>query len=111
MEPIQITFDPVHDPESCHTCCKGRHKPYTEPTVLSVRVAYVLMAILWIFLVVVVLKIFQSDWIGMCILSIPLFIYLLGFINANRVTPEVEKTMFDINYLSLGLLIILPLLA
>ena len=83
--------------------------PHDGEIVTQIRISYVFGLITWL-AIVILLKLYQTDFIGGIILIIPFVVFLLGYYNANVLTPEVEKQMFTTNYLSVGLIVILPLL-
>ena len=88
---------------------KPIYRKYGRKKVLTLQVTYIVAAILWICLVIF-FEFHHTDIYGLLILSIPLWVYLLSFINANKLTVEVEQSSFVVNYLSIGIIVIVPLL-
>jgi hypothetical protein len=87
-----------------------KHKAYGRKKTLSVQLLYLFAAVIWI-IFCAVMGFTNIPWVGLVILAIPLVIFGIGFFNANKITVEVEDTIFMANYLSIGLLIVIPLLA
>ncbi len=85
------------------------NEPHDDDIVAQIRLAYVFGLIAWL-AIVILLKLYETDFIGTIILLIPIVVFLIGYYNADVVTPEIEKEMFTTNYLSVGLIVILPLL-
>lgn len=85
-------------------------KLYGSRRTQSVQIVYVIASLLWI-LLIFVLGLWKTDLMGTIILLIPLVVYGFGFYNANTLTVEVEETVFSINYLSIALLVVIPLTA
>ena len=83
--------------------------PHDDDIIAQIRIVYILGIIAWLF-IIVILRLYDGDTLGTVILLIPLIVFILGYYNADVVTPEVEKEMFTTNYLSVGLIVILPLL-
>lgn len=90
-----------------------RPATYSKEQIFNIRVAYAVATIVWI----VILLIFDilpgalrsKDWMGCLILSLPIFFFASNFANVHKVTKDVEDDMFKSDYLSVGLIIILPL--
>ena len=77
---------------------------------LIIKWIYIASIIGWV-LLLYLLRFYRTSWVGYIILSIPIFVYLLGIINSNQMTVEVEENVFGSSYLSIGMLIIIPFLA
>jgi hypothetical protein len=84
-------------------------KTYGTRKVRMVQSLYIIASLFWI-LLIYLLKLYKTDFFGYLILLIPLFIFAFGFLNATSITGEVEDILYKANYLSVGLIIILPLL-
>ena len=102
----EILYKFFYDPKEIYINDKT---PHDDGIVQQIRFAYVFGLIGWL-AIVIMLKLYDTDTVGMILLLIPFLVFLLGYYNANIVTPEVEKEMFTTNYLSVGLIVILPLL-
>src|SRR5581483_10863534 len=82
---------------------------YESHIATTVKWLYILSIVLWIILVL--LFCFNRTTIfGYMILAIPIVIYIIGVFNASGATVESEDNVFACNYLSIGLLVVLPLL-
>lgn len=86
-----------------------RHKKYGTRKRLTIQIVYIIAAILWA-VFITYFGFYRTPKAGLIILLIPFFVYGLGFINAKELTVDVEDNVFSANYLSVGLLIVLPLL-
>lgn len=87
----------------------NKRKAYGQRKVRSIQSIYIVSAVLWLCLILV-LRLYRTDLPGYFILSIPLFVFAFGFVNSNGLSADVEEDMFKANYLSIGLLVVLPLL-
>jgi len=90
---------------------KLRHEKF-EGRSTCIQNVYGVFLVIWIILVIF-LGLIRSpmsvlDWL---ILLIPIAIFIFGMINASSITTEVEDAVFEADFLSLGLVIVLPLLA
>lgn len=104
---------PNNDEEDVVQCRREpfkRTKCYGRKRTKSVQFVYVMACLIWVVLIFV-LSLWKTDLIGTIILLIPLLVYGFGFYNANTLTVEVEETIFSINYLSIALLVVIPLTA
>lgn len=88
---------------------RKKTKTYSQRRVLGVRVVYVLASLLWIG-VIWSLHLYQTTFLGWVILILPLILFTMGFINAPYLTVEVEDSLFSIGYLSIALVIVLPIM-
>lgn len=88
----------------------NRHKLFGRRKVQIIKIIYLIGIVLWTILIWY-MKFYKTGKLGYIILIIPLFVYLFGFINSNKITVEVEDSLFSANYLSVGLLIVVPLLS
>ena len=90
-------------------CKINRFAKYTPGKALSIQIAYLVSAIAWIFLIYAV-GFYNTSLLGFLILGIPLVVFAFGFVSARHLTVEVEECLFSANSLSIGLVILLPLL-
>lgn len=74
-----------------------------------IRVLYILAIIIWIIIVVMLSLHHHNDYICWIILSIPIVLSIFGAVNAYKITADVEDS-FTVTSLSLGLLIVVPLM-
>jgi hypothetical protein len=88
---------------------KSKHKncKYKPNTIFWIRVIYVIAIVLWLFLIIYT-KFYTLK--AAFILSIPFIIFTISMINASELSTEVEDYMFAANFLTIGLLLALPLL-
>ena len=84
-------------------------KTYGRRKRLSIQIMYVLSMAAWI-IIVTALGIRPCTLPAFLILALPLGVYAIGLWNAGAITSEVEDCVFASNYLSIGLLLVLPLL-
>jgi len=84
-------------------------KNYSQEKITYVKILYIVFIIIWLILIYI-FKLFIADYLGWIIITIPIVIFLFGYINANKLTSDVENEVFQANYLSIGLLVVLPLL-
>jgi hypothetical protein len=80
---------------------------YSAETILYLKTVYIVLTIIWI-----VVVIYWQLWLtaGASILLIPLILFSIAYFNLNKLTEDVEGYMGQANYLSMGLVIALPLL-
>lgn len=77
--------------------------------VIYLQLIYVVAILFWIFLLAI-LELYKTDILGAVILAIPFVIFIFGYYNSHVITKDVEDNVFQANYLSIGLLIMLPLM-
>lgn len=87
----------------------GKKQPYGTRKTRAIQSLYIICSVLWIVLILL-LGLYHTDWPGLVILSLPLFVFAFGFVNSSDLSVEVEEDMSKANYLSIGLLVVLPLL-
>lgn len=66
--------------------------------------------VFWLFLIVGMM-LCSRNIAGIFILFIPIIASVLGIINAPYLSEKVEKDLFTTNFLSLGIIVVIPLLA
>ena len=88
----------------------NKYKEYGRTKSIVIQTIYLIAAILWL-LLVFYLNLYQVCGYGVLILIIPLVVFGIAYTNSNRLTIETEEDMFKANFLSLGLLIMIPLLS
>lgn len=82
---------------------------YSERQIQSVRLVYVLGAAVWLILIVV-MNLITHNAVGVIILMIPFALFALSYFNIESITPTVEQNTFSSNFLSLGLILVFPIL-
>lgn len=109
----KISFDEDPPDSSCDANLIGeRGIRYDQGVSNSIFYGYIIGIILWIILVIVFcISSVKVGILGYIILFIPIVIFAVGAFNSNKITYDVEDSVFNANYLSLGLLITIPLLA
>lgn len=88
---------------------KGDKTYHDTHNVWYIRVTYVMAVMLWV-IVIYVLKLYQTTVLGWCILFIPLIVFVISFGSASYLTVDVEDKLFQYNYLTIGILLVLPLI-
>lgn len=83
--------------------------PYDDSKVFYIRLTIILAIVLWVFLIVYI-ELYKTDGLGMIILMIPIVIFLISYVSAPYLDEETEELLFDINFLTVGLIILIPLL-
>lgn len=86
-----------------------KKKSHNEKIVYYIRLVYIAGLVLW-FAILHYLKLYKPDGYAILILCIPIVSFIIGFSNASSLTGEIEDELFKSNYLSVGLLLVLPLL-
>jgi len=79
----------------------------TKVDTFSVRLVYTVFTLIWVLLVV--LNGFATNFLAI-VLLIPIFLFMIGFINADFFNDNLETDVFNITFINAGLLLSLPLL-
>lgn len=82
---------------------------YDDHTIKIIQIIYIISAVIWIMLFFW-LKSYFNDCFSWIFLLIPLIIYSINYINLQHITINVEDEMFQGNYLSFCLLIVVILI-
>lgn len=82
---------------------------YNPRTVNILRVFYVVVIIVWIILVWR-LKLYQTDNFGKFIIAIPLIVWIISFYYLSELTVETEGKVFGNTYISVAIMVIIPLM-
>ena len=77
--------------------------------IITIQITYIFGSLFWTF-VVILFKLYAQDVICTILMFVPYLIFYQGFTNCKYITVEDENNYFVYNYLSVGLLIFLPLL-
>ncbi|CAH6418733.1 Hypothetical protein POVN_LOCUS454 [uncultured virus] len=83
-------------------------RPYGERKAFWVDSIYICAILIWL-IFICYFRLYASP--GAFVLWLPPILFLIALVNINNLTLEVEADMFKANYLSIGLLVVLPLLA
>lgn len=94
----RITSD---DSKTCH---------YSKEKLLYIRLVHIIGIILWLALVYL-LELYRTDLIGILILIVPIFMPLVGISNVCYLTREMEGEVFQVNVLSMSIILVLPFLS
>lgn len=76
---------------------------------ITIQVVYMIAMIFWIVLIIG-LQLYETTWIGWIFLMIPFLIFIFALINSDDLCERVEGAVFEADFLSIGLLVVLPLL-
>lgn len=83
---------------------------FYEPELLrKIECFYVVAIVLWI-VVVIYFRLVEDDAVSIIILFIPIAVYMLGLWSLSEVTIDDEEKILSSSYLSIGILVIVPLL-
>lgn len=82
---------------------------YSPDVAFSVKVVYVIAILLWI-VVIAWLGLYKGDTVAWLFICIPFVLFIFAMINSDSITIETEDLVFQSNYLTVGLLIVIPLL-
>jgi hypothetical protein len=99
---------PACDPNDIE-CKINKYARYTPEKSLTIQITYIISVLAWIFLIYIT-GLYETSLLGLLILAIPIFVFGFGFVSARHLTVEVEESLFSANSLSIGLVILLPLL-
>ena len=78
--------------------------------ILMIKMAYIIGLIVWT-ITVCMLGLYSHDVICTALMFIPYIIFIVSMFNAPYITKSTEKYFFSYDYLSVGLLIFLPLMS
>jgi hypothetical protein len=84
-------------------------KKYPPETVKVLQYTYIFAIIFWI-LLVILLGLGSELKFSLIILFIPLLIFAISIWNLQDVTVDDEENLFAINYLSIGVFVIIPMI-
>lgn len=74
-----------------------------------IRFVYIAASAFWIILIVI-LALYQTDVIGWGIIALPIILFWLAFINAEYISVEDEIRSTSEGFLSIGLLLVVPII-
>lgn len=89
---------------------EAKLKKHPPDIITYIRLCYIAGILIWI-LILHFLKLYKADIYIIMILSIPFFCFLIAFINIENITGLLEDELFKSNYLSIGLVIVIPMLS
>ena len=84
----------------------GDFTPYPEPIVRTIQIVYLIAIVCWILILYFLGVYCRLDLAGLFILSLPVIIFAIGYINAPLQCRQTETEMVKINFLPLALLFI-----
>ena len=82
--------------------------PYDSKTVSIIRFCYILAIIFW-FLVLYWLGLYNSDCMGLCILAVPVILFLIAFAQTPELTKPIESVFFQRDLTNIGIILLVPL--
>lgn len=85
-------------------------KSYGTNKIIYIRLLYIIGIILWIAFVVGLGLLQSDDIFVILIIILPIAIFLFNMYTVRFITTGMEETLYKINYISIGLVIILPLI-
>lgn len=85
-------------------------KYYTDIQLFYIRGLYLIAILIWV-LIVIFFRLFDGDIISCIIILLPIVIFALNYCFVGGVDTTLEEQLFQINYLSLGVLLVLPMLS
>jgi hypothetical protein len=71
---------------------------------------YIFAVFVWIG-IIYALKLYRTDLLGWFILIIPFVVFAISYGSIESVSVEIENEVFRVNYLSVGIIIVIPLLS
>lgn len=74
---------------------------YGEETVETIRSIYVLGIIIWI-LVIILLELYNTDYIGGLILIIPIIFFIISMVSISSCEPDIDGEMFKYDVFLFG---------
>lgn len=75
--------------------------------ITAVRIMYILAILIWS---IVIWCLFRHIWSETLILCIPLVLFFLAFIFCDSVPKEIEDKLFETNYITISVLVMVPIL-
>ncbi len=86
---------------------KFKHHYYTEQIIFWIRIIYIIFIVFWSILIWY-FRFYRLK--ASYLLLIPYIVFIIGIANAGVLSTDIEEEMFRANFLSVGLLLALPLL-
>jgi hypothetical protein len=86
----------------------NKHRQYTPHTHFGVCVTYIILLLVWI-VCIIWFKLYNSP--AWYVLVIPFLAFINAIVTSRDLTYDMEDEMFKASYLSIGLILALPLLA
>ena len=82
---------------------------YSPDTVYYLQIMYIIAIIVWI-AIISFLRLYETSFFGWLILLIPILFFLMAFCSLSGITREVEKFMFQHDFLQFGYIVIVVVL-
>lgn len=79
----------------------------SENVTLCVRIMYMIAIFIWS---IVIWCLFRHIWSETLILCIPLILFFLAFIFCDSIPKEIEDKLFETNYITISVLVMVPIL-
>src|SRR5574337_1214537 len=93
------------DSSLCDGQCK-RDRKYTKDEIQRIRNIYLIGIMVWIFIAWIICE--PRTAIEVVILLVPLVLFFIDYVNIPFITVDTEDLIFEDNYLSIALLVIIP---
>jgi hypothetical protein len=84
------------------------NKVYSPDQVRRVRILYAVAVFGWV-CICAWLRMFTTGFVGFIIVVIPIVLFTMAIVNAPEFCTDMERHMFKTNFLSLGLIVTIPL--
>ena len=81
---------------------------YTPEQISQLRGIYLAFVIFWLILIIY-LQLYKEDSIVLGLMCIPIILFIYTYSTLDQVEREIENQIFQANYLSISLLVVLPL--
>lgn len=78
---------------------------YDGDVISNVRIMYIIAIFIWV-LLVIYLELYITDFIGTCIIFIPIIFYLISMFYFDKCNPKIESEIFQYDLLAFGVVII-----
>ena len=89
-------------------CEVNKKAPYDKLMQQNLQVLYMVAILLWL-LIVFNFDLFEPNAVSLLLIIFPIAAFAMSLWNIDCVTVEVEEQLFAVSYISIGLLVILPL--
>ena len=100
----------IYIPKRTKLYCNKNNNRISNDKIMIIEICYLIGCAFWTILVII-FKLYAQDVICSVIIFIPYILFFAGYKNCRYITIEDEDNYFVYNYLSVGLLIFLPLLS
>ena len=84
---------------------KGNPNFYDEESVDNVKFIYIISIVIWVILICI-LQMYITDYIGILILFIPIVIFIISFVSFKSCQTDIEDEIFQYDILAFGVVIV-----